>query len=441
MFVFTRRAIQQMLYGIAPWMPAIPLAELVSRLNTPYTNRLPQMWEVAWLYALGSVVKIEHERPLPGGKPDLWFNVRSNGSDVQVIADITTLSDTTLHELNPFEKLSEAVHKQARKAGLEGGGFHIRAEHFESIIKDGKKVQLLIPTGPAFEQLVKKQIKPFANKVATDPLRPQRLDIDESGAKFTVDYKGPSEYSQGSHRSYNVTLSPKKNVLYNRLNDKTSQLRGAPDGAVRMLVICDGDCTLLRENRPLEGLNSQHIVQSFLQGSQTIDIVLLVTVLDNGRTIFQRRDPMRVECRMVAAPTRPVHLTDEVLLSIKRVFDEAIKELPTPNMMPHNALRRNLDSEWSRSMEGGISINQIRIKVSARAVLELLAGVMTHERFAELHRFSQGELNIFASRLASGQLISSAKVERLGSDNDDDWLEFEFAPPDPAVSKFIISPT
>jgi hypothetical protein len=32
------------------------------------------------------------------------------------------------------------------------------------------------------------------------------------------------------------------------------------------------------------------------------------------------------------------------------VFEEAVKKLPDPQMMPNNALWRNLDSEWSESM-------------------------------------------------------------------------------------------
>lgn len=121
MFVFTRRAMQQMLDNIAPWMPARPLAELVGRLNTARTNRLPQMWELAWLYALGSVVLVEHERPLTNGKPDLWFSVSYRHQIVPVVADITTLSDSALHGANQFERLSEALHQQARKAGIQGG--------------------------------------------------------------------------------------------------------------------------------------------------------------------------------------------------------------------------------------------------------------------------------------------------------------------------------
>lgn len=440
MFVFTRRAMQQMLDNIAPWMPAEPLTELLGRLNAARTNRLPQMWELVWLYALGSVVPVEHERPLPNGRPDLWFPVSDGGRLVPVVADITTLSDSALDSVNPFERLSEAVHQQARKAGIQGGGFHVSVSHLEAGVGGAKKVQLLIPTGPAFEQLVKRHLKPFARKVAADPTVPSMLEVDEPGAKFTVEYKGPSQYSGGSHRAYDGVLSRENNVLFNRLSDKTRQLRGAPGEAVRMLVVCDGDCALLSRDRPLEGFSAQEVAEHFLRGSQTIDLVLLVTVVEEAVSSFARRDHRYLHCRLVAAASgRPSHLTSGVIEAVRRVFEDAIKKLPEPKMMPNNALRRNLDSEWSTSMEGGYEQGGDRIKVSARAVLELLAGATSYERFAEVHGWTEGRLDMFRSRLASGQLFRSARIECVGPGQDDDWLEFEFGPPDPAISAFRLS--
>jgi hypothetical protein len=437
MFIFTRRAMQQMLDDIASWMPEKPLSDLVGRLNAAQTNRLPQMWELVWLYALGAVLTVEHERALPNGKPDVWFSVSEGDQHVPVVADITTVSDSALDSANPFERLSEAVHQQARKAGIQGGGFHVVASHLEAGVSGVTKVQLLIPTGPAFEQLVKRQLKPFAQRVAADPTTPNMLEVDEPGAKFTVAYKGPSRYSGGSHRAYDSVLSLENNVLFNRLRDKTRQLRGAPEGAVRMLVVCDGDCALLGRDRPMEGFSAQQVAEHFLRGSRTIDLVLLVTVVEESVSGFARRDHRYLRCGLVAAASGwPAHLSAGVVEAVKRVFEEAISKLPEPRMMPNNAVRRNLDSEWSASMEGGYEQGGDRIKISARAVLELLAGAMTYERFAAVHGWTEGRFDIFRSRLASGQLFRSARIESLGSSEDDDWLEFEFGPPDPAISAF-----
>lgn len=89
-------------------------------------------------------------------------------------------------------------------------------------------------------------------------------------------------------------------------------------------------------------------------------------------------------------------------------------------------------------MEGGYLQSGGRIKVSARAVLELLAGAITYERFAEVHGWTEGRFDFFRSRLNSGQLFISAKIENLGAGADDDWLEFEFGPPDAAISEFSL---
>jgi hypothetical protein len=395
------------------------------------------MWELVWLYALGAVLPVEHERPLPNGRPDLWFSVMDVDRLVPVVADITTLSDSALNHVNPFDRLSEAVHQQARKAGMQGGGFHVSVSHEEAGVSGAKKVTLLIPTGPAFEQLVKRHIKPFAKRVAADPTAPNVLILDEPGAKFTVEYKGPSQYSGGSHRAYDGVLSLANNVLFNRLKDKTRQLRGAPDGSVRMLVICDGDCALLSRERPLEGFSAQQVAEHFLRGRHTIDMVLLVTVVEERLSSFNRCDKKYLRCELVAATAgRPEHLTAGVVEAVRRVFEEAIKRLPEPRMMPNNAVRRNVDLEWSASMEGGYEHGGDRVKISARAVLELLAGTMTYDRFAEAHGWTEGQFNLFKSRLASGQLFRSARIECLGITQDDDWLEFEFGPPDPAISPF-----
>ena len=436
MFVFTRRSMQQMLDSIAQWMPEGSFTELIGRLNASRSNRLPQMWELAWLYALGSVIQVEHERPLPNGKPDLWFNISDGGKLRPVVADITCVSDISLHAANPFEKLFNAVHEQAQKAGLHGGSFQVTASHLESGPHRAKKVQLLIPNGAGFDELVKRHLKPFTRNIASDPLTPQRLEVDEPAAKFVVEYKGIGQYSQGSHRSYEGTLSLENNVLFNRLRDKTRQLRGAPEGAVRMLVVCDGGCALLRRPSPLEGYSARQIAQHFLRGSQTIDVVALVTIVEE-LGILSRRSQKSLRCDLVTTvPTRPAHLADSTFQALTHLFGEAVTKLPAPSMMPSNSARRNLDSEWSASMEGAYSISPDKIKISARAVLELLAGAMSYERFAEIHRWNGSNLNMFRSRLQSGRLFTSARIESLDHIQDDDWLEFEFGPPDPAVSAF-----
>ncbi len=67
------------------------------------------------------------------------------------------------------------------------------------------------------------------------------------------------------------------------------------------------------------------------------------------------------------------------------------------------------------------------VRISARALLDLLAGRITHERFCELTGFDPGE-NLFGKLLARGNTISGMRIDPKGLDNDDDAIVFEFEP-------------
>ena len=73
------------------------------------------------------------------------------------------------------------------------------------------------------------------------------------------------------------------------------------------------------------------------------------------------------------------------------------------------------------------------IRISARELLDLLAGKLDHKRFAENHDMGGG--NIFTIYRAKGKMISEASVERR-PEEDDDWIILKFSADDPAVSDF-----
>jgi hypothetical protein len=87
-------------------------------------------------------------------------------------------------------------------------------------------------------------------------------------------------------------------------------------------------------------------------------------------------------------------------------------------------------------MIGGYQRTGNGIRVSARAVQRLLAGQITREEFAEAHGWSGQDAmqNPFSLALGRGEMIKAARVESAG-DQDDDWLEFQFAR-DAAVGDF-----
>ena len=82
------------------------------------------------------------------------------------------------------------------------------------------------------------------------------------------------------------------------------------------------------------------------------------------------------------------------------------------------------------------------IKLSARAVTELLAGRIDRKRFLQEHGMTGTELNekpfpFFEQQLLAGRTIKRASVEREPH-KDDDWIVLEFDGPDTAVSPYRI---
>jgi hypothetical protein len=74
------------------------------------------------------------------------------------------------------------------------------------------------------------------------------------------------------------------------------------------------------------------------------------------------------------------------------------------------------------------------VKMSARMLLELLAGTKTLEEFEEDYSLEKNG-NPFRRMLDQGRLISEVTVEHQ-PDKDDDLITIRFGMPDPAVSPF-----
>ena len=85
-------------------------------------------------------------------------------------------------------------------------------------------------------------------------------------------------------------------------------------------------------------------------------------------------------------------------------------------------------------------MNDKRVRISSRAVQELLAGRLTQTEFDRLHGWDAAAdprgTNPFATALAKGLSFSSV-THIAADDKDDDWLEFQLDGPDAAISPFV----
>jgi len=123
---------------------------------------------------------------------------------------------------------------------------------------------------------------------------------------------------------------------------------------------------------------------------------------------------------------------------VRAYLDRALKHLPFPVLDAHNAALR-IDEPTPGRGTLGISMDSNRIRLSARVVLDLLAGKISHEEFQRTYGWDtaseRAQPNPFTQAVECGQLFTAASVD-VGGDADDDWLEFSFGKPDPAAAPF-----
>jgi hypothetical protein len=78
--------------------------------------------------------------------------------------------------------------------------------------------------------------------------------------------------------------------------------------------------------------------------------------------------------------------------------------------------------------------DRMTVRVSARALLELLAGRMTPD---QIKPWVTGDRNPFEDKLAQGYAISSISLEPHGPNKDDDYVLVEMKP-DPNAAPFLL---
>ena len=72
--------------------------------------------------------------------------------------------------------------------------------------------------------------------------------------------------------------------------------------------------------------------------------------------------------------------------------------------------------------------------MSARTVVGVLAGQITPEEFLEENKLFAEH---FTRMLRNGWTIAEVRIEP--TERDDDWIEFVFSGPDPAISPFRLN--
>ena len=177
---------------------------------------------------------------------------------------------------------------------------------------------------------------------------------------------------------------------------------------------------------------------------------------------FLRRSEGSVDAVVVLSPNRKSHglswMTEKMewradlfvrhgLALDGSGVSDLVAHLPRPRFEGYQARSLQQQAAYRHDARGwylGTHITStdtaMTIKVSARALLDLLAGRITLTQF----QYSTGledkptHLNIFAHRLSQGDILSHIEIESGGVDEDDDWLVVHLKN-DPAAAPLAVN--
>lgn len=433
--IFARRAIQRRLDGLRKIIESEAVDDLVHRLNLLGKDRTAAMWEVVILHALSTCGNLAHEVPLSDrSRPDIFFD---NGA-ISFTADITSVSDEGLDEESPVFELFKLLARVQEKLSLPSGGLDIRP--YRKVIENsrGTRTVLRLPPRKQLNEFIKNEIVPPLRSQLQAGTFPLRVVIDDetAGLEIIIDPAG-GEFNSGGFAAYTTPTIKDVNPLYKALKAKASQLRQA-DG-IKGVIAADGDCAAFADDRiGGDTVPMEKIAEEFLRQYSSMDFVLLLAVREGIGAQLPAHTVLRLHPKLV------MRNGDERRRSLALVFEKAIANFPEPVNSSSNGAVRAAEKGFDLGNHGGYEMGSGKIRVSARELMEVLAGIRTFDDGGALNvdaaRKAPGPQSPisreFLAELSAGRLPAKVSVIRTGENENDDWIEFEFGDRDAAISKF-----
>jgi hypothetical protein len=434
MFIFSRRAIGKRLHSLVGILEPRQGDNLAARLNTPGRDRLAAMWEVIFLYGFSQVGGLKCEPTLASGKrPDVAFTFAGEDT-VGLYADITAVSDEGLDKDNPIKQLSTDIAREAKKAGLPPGGINYRVEALRRPVRGGDKVMLQLPSRAKTSAFIKEHVRPFLHQAKIQGAGVAPLIVDSEGVRLTIGYDG-SRFSTGSYPSFGHATSLDANPIMNQLQLKArKQLKGIDTCALRGIVVCDADCTIMRRgggSLPLGTFGPESIARKFLRTNSSIDFVMFATVRSEG-VVFGQGEKHTLELVLVSlAEGVEADRLNSLVPALSMHMPKPVKNVP-------NAALRCREEGVGDNSIGAYHMSSNHVRVSARALMDVLAGKMSPQEWESQHGWTTA--NPFLLRMMEGRGITKAAIIPGGGE-DDDWIEFTFGERDAAMAPFTARKT
>lgn len=222
-----------------------------------------------------------------------------------------------------------------------------------------------------------------------------------------------------------VAYHPEDNPVFRALKRKERQLSGTPKDALRCVFLGDAGCSMLRQLKPfgVQEVCGEEVVKYFLSRS-SIDVIGIFSPYRSSQ-LFQVSGSRAPQWKVsIYTRTSVPNEADCALIN------KMVEAMPRPQLEGYQARswhQQGLFDPQGKGIYLGLRMTSkngsLSISISSRMVLELLAGRITQEQF---QRYAFGENpNLFDREFKRGMTVQSARLEKGGLDEDDDYLVFD----------------
>lgn len=439
--IFGRRQLQRMFDELGPWLTPDKAKDLLKRMENVAPNQaLPAEYELGLSWAVSNLASLEIDKPMAKRRPDIYSpDLLSSGplvADVAAVDDVSLSGIATMRRArNIINSTCDQIRRQSSKhlyyTFAEESGY-VRSSKGTSRFYRHRLVSRDFQMDEHFRAELKRWL---ATGRPDQPLVWKTQDISVS-IRWT-DFAHP--FANIFCTMPSLAHDPRDNPLYRVLETKSRQLRDVPAGHSRAIFLGNAGCSLLNDIQPIGlGLNTfsgKQIIQRFVADDRSIDFVLVFSVERVNRSWMGSSDNRRVWRSYLFQQRQAMRTEDIVRL---RLLTES---LPAPYLSGYEAHSWHEQGMCRSNARGhylGTSMSfggeKMTLRISARAVQELMAGALSPEMFQDV---VFGEHNPVRQQLAAGRTISDVRLEPKGVDEDDDHLFFEFRL-DPAATPLTL---
>jgi len=422
-----------MLDNLSPLLTPKKVNDLIGRLADK--KRPAQLigaeMELGLLWGIKQVAKIQVDPAIPDSRrvPEALSEDLFNAPSY---VEVTTISDGKLSGEADMQRAAQKIVEFANTCRKKCGN----SLHFsfgEKSFWEGNKYfrEHHIASDFGLTDSMKSEIRSWINSPGFEKTS---LKLQAETISVTIESR---DHVQKPGFNFFSSLPPlaydiEDNPLFKALEEKCDQLAGAPSSTLKVIFIADGGSRLLRHvsERDHLGLHKSgaEIVRHFLR-KRDIDLVCVFSPFRQQSHSYDRRP---LQWRVTHFEGRERRVTSYGNL------EKLVHCMPIPRFEGYQARVIQKQSGFSPAARGwylgtkiGVGKERITVKMSTRRLQEFLAGRITPERF---HDDVAGK-NLFEKWLIDGYVISDARFESAGVDEDDDYVVLEFRR-DPAAADF-----